>query len=764
MSRYALALIKAASLVFLCCWSALPALAQTQKPEPLIVPFNTVTPLLPFVFVNKAGERSGFFVDLAEMIGAEIGVPISYLDVSTPQEFLGAQSTGRTQLIAGIVQLPAIKGTSIFSDPVAIEHVRPAILESNRAGFEAAPFVGRSIGVVKPFIGSGAPILRDNRRVEYGSIELAFIDLLTGKVDAVIAPEAAIYTFARDADVDARIGFFGAPTRQITRHVALHESRADLLPAINEVIARLHADGRLAALLDRYGITVPPPPPETLTVGINHAPPYGTVGPDGQISGFTAEMWTEIASRANISIQFKAVSGEVYSSGPTVAAGIDAVGLLFMSEQRAARMDFTLPLQQIDYRLFFRKDNPPADPAYPFADRRIGVLPQSLSDETRAKLANYDVVNAPSIDALVDGLIDGTYDKILTLPKAAQKLFQERGVAEDVQVFEGAFFTSELAPALRPGLGAVRARLNGVIPGYLLSHEHAALRQKYFGKPMFWTDTRIYVAIGMAAATFLSLVGFLIWQRQQQQHRALVRERAHSKELAGVVMQLENANREQAEFTYSISHDLKSPANTIGMLIDELSEVEQLGTDGQSLLNDMSRTNQHMRQLVDDVLGYSRIVEDGMDIETVDVDTMLSEICGDLRSAIEEAHAELTILSLPSVRGSRMQLRILFQNLLSNAIKFRAAGRQPRIEVSGRRLSDSVQIIVSDNGIGIPEEHRERVLGLFQRLNSQTAYEGTGLGLTICQRVMSNHGGNLEIASRIGGGSSFIVTFPENLQ
>jgi signal transduction histidine kinase len=751
------ALIISAGVLAISLFTELEATAQTAEPEPLVVPFTSIPP---FMQIDADGERSGFIVDLSELIGSEIGVPVEYLEVANSREFVAAQVSGNAQLIAGILKLPPLAQSNVFSQTVASDALRPAVLERNRELFQTGEIAGRRIAVVPPALGSEEPILEKNTPVEFESPFGAVMALLAGDVDAVLLPNPIVYGLARQAGVDGRIAFVGKPLREATRHVALHESRADLLEPINEAITRLEGDGRLDALRLRYNISVPAPPPETLTVGINHAPPYGLIDGDGSISGFTAEMWTELASRANLAIQFQAVSGEVYSAGPTAASGLDAAGLLFISEQRAARMDFALPVQRIDYRLFYRKDNPPSDLANPLRGHRVGVLPQSLSDESRRSLADVDIVHAPSIDALVDGLLDGTYDEILTLPLAAEKLFAERGASDKVEIYKGALFSSELAPALRPGLGAVRERLNAVIPGYLLSDVHAALQEKYFGTPVFWTKTRVYGAIGAVAAAFLSLLGFLWWQGNRQQLRELELERVHSSELTGVVSRLEQSNREQAEFTYAVSHDLKSPSNTIAMLINEMSETGDLGPDAQDLLTDMDSTNKRMRQLVDDVLVYSRIVDGGVGTELVDLNLLIDEIWEDLKSARTEADAALLVSELPHILGSRVQLRMLFQNLLVNAIKFRRPGRTPEIEVSGRQLPNGVEITVTDNGIGIPQEHRDRVFGLFQRLNPHTAYEGSGLGLTICKRVMSNHKGQIRLGDGNGGGAAFTLNFP----
>ncbi|MGZ2259957.1 transporter substrate-binding domain-containing protein [Roseobacter sp. A03A-229] len=481
--------------------------AQEVNLDPLVVPFAEVPP---FSFANPQGERDGFLIAMAEEIGSEIGVPIEYLDVSNSREFIDVQVKGQTQLIPGVLQLSPLAQTNLFSVAIAEDSLRPAVRADNQTLIDSGVLEGQSVGIVPPAVGSDAPILEQNKAVEFDSPQAALMELLTGRVDALLLPPPTVHRLARDAGVDGRIRFIGEPLMVASRHVALHQSRADLMPAINEAIARMDADGRLEELRKRYSIRLPLPPPQTLTIGINHAPPYGVIEADGEFSGFTVDVWRAIAQLANLSIEFQAVPGDVYSAGPSSSTEIDAAGLLLISEERAERMDFTLPLQEIDYQLFFRADNPPEDNVNPLAGRSIGVLPQSLNDENRRLLRESQVVSAASIDTLVDGLIDGTYDKILTLPEAARELFREKGVTDDIRVADGIVISSQLAPALRQGLGAVQERLNAVIPGFVLSDEYAALQQKYFAAPVFWTRARIIWSLIVTGGSLLLLVGIVI--------------------------------------------------------------------------------------------------------------------------------------------------------------------------------------------------------------------------------------------------------------
>ncbi|MEL7279771.1 MAG: ATP-binding protein [Pseudomonadota bacterium] len=224
--------------------------------------------------------------------------------------------------------------------------------------------------------------------------------------------------------------------------------------------------------------------------------------------------------------------------------------------------------------------------------------------------------------------------------------------------------------------------------------------------------------------------------------------------------QLKHTNLEQAEFSYAVSHDLKSPTNTMAMLIEELNDHAPLDEDSHTILENMRITNKRMGDLVTDVLDYSRLVDRVLETEPVDVGVMLGEIMKDLSADIAEAKAKISFQDLPVIDGNAFQIRILLQNLISNAIKFRRPNQKTYIRITASQSAEATVLRVEDNGIGIPEKFRTRVFGLFKRLHTSSEYHGTGLGLSISRRVMSNHGGHISISDGIEGGTAFNLHFP----
>jgi len=167
-----------------------------------------------------------------------------------------------------------------------------------------------------------------------------------------------------------------------------------------------------------------------------------------------------------------------------------------------------------------------------------------------------------------------------------------------------------------------------------------------------------------------------------------------------------------------------------------------------------------MKQLIEDLLAYSRVGTKGADFQPVSADAALRRALFNLRAAIEEAGAVVTNDPMPTLPADEVQLGQLLQNLIGNALKFRSSS-VPRIHIGVKDLGHEWQFEVRDNGIGIEPQYYERIFMVFQRLHDKGEYPGTGIGLAICKKVVERHGGRIWVESRPGHGSSFYFTLPK---
>ncbi len=239
------------------------------------------------------------------------------------------------------------------------------------------------------------------------------------------------------------------------------------------------------------------------------------------------------------------------------------------------------------------------------------------------------------------------------------------------------------------------------------------------------------------------------------------------RELAQVNNKLKRSNRELQEFAYVASHDLKEPLRKISTFADLLRYDcgDQLSDDAGFYIERMQDSASRMTALIDDLLQFSRIKTAGQTFQRVDLNEIVEFVRNDIEIRIQEVEGQLSVEKLPSIDADPTQMRQLFQNLISNALKFRREDARPEVlvyeektEGRGSGASWLCRLIVEDNGIGIDDRYAERIFAPFQRLHMQ--YEGTGMGLAICRRIVERHQGTIDVTSTPGRGSRFILDLP----
>jgi len=350
-------------------------------------------------------------------------------------------------------------------------------------------------------------------------------------------------------------------------------------------------------------------------------------------------------------------------------------------------------------------------------------------------------------------------------------IFPDNAISRPVDLFSAGLFLVALLLAMRRFI-RVRDIFSGMLLACILLNLGGQIYMS-FSKQLFdicfdaahWANILSY-CMPVLGITIESLA-----KMKEAQDEAGIRQQAEqalqvmNQDLQTYNEKLSLSNRELQDFVYVASHDLREPLRKIssfGGLLKE-SVREDLPEDDQENLDFMIDGANRMTQMIEALLLYSRTNTREMALETIDLNEIAKQLERlELGTLIEETQASIEIpQSLPQVKADAVQIRQLLQNLIANSIKYRNAETAPRIVISAQATEgEKVRINVRDNGIGIREDLHESVFGMFKRVHSRQKYEGTGIGLAVCRKIVDRHEGLIGVESQEGQGSVFWFTLP----
>ncbi|MDR7211710.1 ATP-binding protein [Flavobacterium piscis] len=238
------------------------------------------------------------------------------------------------------------------------------------------------------------------------------------------------------------------------------------------------------------------------------------------------------------------------------------------------------------------------------------------------------------------------------------------------------------------------------------------------------------------------------------------------KQVAENTEQLRRSNDDLLHFANVVSHDLREPVRKIkifnGLIRNEKEAV--FNENSIKYLNKIDQSTQRMQNIIEGILAYSTLDKNKQPIEEIDLNETIENIKTDLELIIKEKNAILVTCELPVIQGAPILINQLFYNLIQNALKFSKADQPPRVIITTSLINingtDSVQITIKDNGIGLDEAFKERIFSAFERLHSKDQYEGNGLGLSLCRKIAQRHNGTVTAKGEKDNGAEFIVTLP----
>jgi PAS domain S-box-containing protein len=298
------------------------------------------------------------------------------------------------------------------------------------------------------------------------------------------------------------------------------------------------------------------------------------------------------------------------------------------------------------------------------------------------------------------------------------------------------------------------------------------IRGKVIGTLSFGSKTRTHFSAGDLAlmktvtdqvATSMEKIR-LVEELRKSRDDLELRVQERTAELDGYMAKLRQSNQALQEFAYIAAHDMNEPLRKVisfGKML-ESKFGSQLGQAGNDYLNRMINATLRMQALLNSLLEYSRVTTKPEPFRNIDLNDIVREVLSDLEITIAKTGGEVHVENLPVISADPTQIRQLFQNLIGNALKFQEPGEKPIVRVRHIPVAGSeCRITVEDNGIGFDERHVEKIFAPFQRLRGRSEYEGTGMGLAICKKIVERHGGSIVAGSAAGKGSTFTITLPQ---
>jgi len=241
-----------------------------------------------------------------------------------------------------------------------------------------------------------------------------------------------------------------------------------------------------------------------------------------------------------------------------------------------------------------------------------------------------------------------------------------------------------------------------------------------------------------------------------------LRVQERTAELNSYMARLEQSNQALQDFAAIASHDLQEPLRKVTAFGNMLKQKcgSSLGEQGNDYMERILKANQRMQSLLMALLEYSRLSTKTNPFVEVNLSNLIGEVLSDLEIRIAKTGGQVHVGILPVISADPTQMRQLFQNVIGNALKFHKEGEKPLVKIQSSTNKQMIRIVVEDNGIGFDEQYLERIFAPFQKLHGRSEYEGTGMGLAICKKIVERHGGSITAKSTPGKGSLFVIDLP----
>ncbi|WP_162150353.1 sensor histidine kinase [Asticcacaulis sp. AC460] len=386
-----------------------------------------------------------------------------------------------------------------------------------------------------------------------------------------------------------------------------------------------------------------------------------------------------------------------------------------------------------------------------------GIYHSRSKDETRMFASRLDRDLEDIEVVLAEWRSKGTADRDVGLDgleRRARHFVEVRRRLSEVAVAQGPAAAEAIGLADRPERIIFQDDIDRVVTATRQSLEAATARAEAYRRE------RAVSFLAVALVWILVTAGLTFWIVQHFIMREIERARVADENRERLLDELMESNTELERFAHVASHDMQEPVRMVNIFSQMVAEdyKDRLDEKGRRYLGIISTSASRMHVMVQDLLRYSRLKHEPLEVTAVDLDDLLVHVRANLGQKIADTDARIESEALPKVSGNPVQLQRLLENLIGNAMTYQPEGQAPIITVSAVEAEGRWQVCVTDNGIGIAPADGEKIFEAFRRLHTWDTYKGTGLGLTICRKIVERHGGRIWVEPAPGQGARFYFT------
>lgn len=501
-------------------------------------------------------------------------------------------------------------------------------------------------------------------------------------------------------------------------------------------------------------------------------PPYCIIDNSGKPTGFSVELITAAAKAVNIEVEIR-LGIWPFIKEELISGSIDALPIVGRTPEREGMIDFTFPYLSMEGAAFINKNNSSIKAPKDLSGKKILVMNSDNAEEyVRREGITDSITTTFSYQEAFKLLSNGGYDAVITQKVLGITILKELNIKNvEIANFPLPNFRVDYCFAVQKGNEELLSLLNEGLSVIIADKTYDKIYSKWLGPDSRYKITtkdffKIALWIIIPFALIFSLASIIILRSEVRKRTALLRGEVEShiktlKELTELKNNLEkivdDRTKELESFTYSVSHDLRTPLRAISGFSKILTEDygNLLDSEGKRVCKVIEDNTIKMSTLIDDLLRLSRLNRCELSIERLEMARIAEEAFLETTTELERSVVDFSIDDLPDSYGDKALIKQVFINLISNAVKFTKNHSNPFVKIRHQEIGGRAVFIVEDNGAGFDMRYYNKLFGVFQRLHSSREYEGTGVGLAIVKSVIVKHGGEVWAESEQNKGSKF---------